>query len=608
MIDNPETTVGSLWDDPEESSLPTTPDWFAEDAYLKAHPDVAAAVARNELRTGYDHYITIGAREHRVLRSPGAEPRGRLLRTGPVPTPDSAKPESGRLCVEAMLVSDAGGIMVVGWIDDTMVPLDYLLVRAVGWQYSFDTHSIVRFRRTDVEASFGSSRTHAFGFIAFAFLGTSCDVPEGKGAVTVGTKGGGHSTVLLAARQVDDVEMRKVVLSYIAESEFFGNRQIAAMHNLDGPIGDHIISHNLCITRKIVEEAYVERFGTPTRPIRGSIVVCLYGKIEYLFLQNALFADCPGFEDYELVYVSNSPEMAEPLLREAMSANRIYGILQTVVILPGNAGFGAANNVAVNYARSNRILIVNPDVFPRDLNWALKHTEVIDNLPACQSKLFGVPLYYDDGTLMHGGMYFEFDKGVSIEVGRVVERRMLRVEHYGKGAPIWASEFTRSRPIQAVTGAFISTDRLWYERLGGFTEKYVFGHYEDADLCLKSIVAGSVPWIHDIRLWHLEGKGSLRLQAHNGGTLVNRWLFTRTWSETISDGLEGPKPASSKMLPTTTSVSDRDVNLPVLAPVRRPVVTAPSKTAGRVRSKKVNRETVSIIGRPTDRPLRKNAE
>ena len=68
--------------------------------------------------------------------------------------------------------------------------------------------------------------------------------------------------------------------------------------------------------------------------------------------------------------------------------------------------------------------------------------------------------------------------------------------------------FTAPRPVPAVTGAFMSVDRGWFEKLGGFTEDYVFGHYEDADLCLKSIQAGAVPWIHDIRLWHLEGQGS----------------------------------------------------------------------------------------------------
>ena len=129
--------------------------------------------------------------------------------------------------------------------------------------------------------------------------------------------------------------------------EFFGNRQIEAMRFLDGSVGRQIIDHNLHITHEVIAGAFVERFGQPGRSLRGSVVVCLYGKPEYLFLQNAMFAGCPGFEDYELIYVSNSPEMAERLLKEAKAAQQIYGLPQTIVLLPGNAGFGAANNVAV---------------------------------------------------------------------------------------------------------------------------------------------------------------------------------------------------------------------------------------------------------------------
>jgi GT2 family glycosyltransferase len=446
-----------------------------------------------------------------------------------------------------MLVSRTGGILVVGWLDDMAAPLDHIRIAGPGWFYTFDASSVVRFRRSDVEAALGSSSAHGFGFLAFAFSDFALDVSGGCDLVIV-TKGGGQSTVASTPRLAGDVELRDVILSRMAESEVFGDRQIEAMRTLDGPIGREIIKHNLRITRDIVAGACVERFGQPPNSLRGSIIVCLYGKPEYLFLQNAMFAGCPGFEDYELVYVSNSAEMSDRLLKEARAAQQVYGLPQTVVLLPENAGFAAANNAAVNHAASNRLLIVNPDVFPRDRDWAQKHTQIVANLPLSQTRIFGVPLCYDDGSLMHGGMYFEADTGVSIEAGRVSQRHMLRVEHYGKGAPAWASQFTRPRPIQAVTGAFISLDRSWFETLGGFTENYVFGHYEDADLCLKSIQKGRAPWIHDIRMWHLEGKGSLRLPVHEGGSLVNRWLFTKTWREFIADGLYGPEPTSPMFL------------------------------------------------------------
>ncbi|MGC1296647.1 MAG: hypothetical protein WA869_16545 [Alloacidobacterium sp.] len=545
--DTSRTRLRALGDQPSDapdlqSSIPF-PDGFDEAAYLAANPDVTAAVTSGEYRSGYFHYLSVGWREKRPLFATGSEPRGRLIRTLPKLAVPLASSIEVQLTVEAVLVSDAGGLLVVGWLDDADVPLDYFRVNAAGWYYTFDLSSVVRFRRRDVEAAIGSSRAHGFGFLAFAFLTGALDVSGGC-ELLVGLQGVGHSTAPCTPRRVADTELRSVILSYVAEVEFFGNRQIEAMRFLDRSVGRQIIDHNLHITREVIAGAFVERFGQPAGPLRGSVVVCLYGKPEYLFLQNAMFSGCLGFEDYELIYVSNSPDMAERLLKEAKAAEQIYGLPQSVVLLPGNAGFGAANNVAVGHAQSDRILIVNPDVFPRDRDWARKHSQAVADLPKSQTRLFGVPLYYDDGSLMHGGMYFEFDTGVSLDAGRVSQRQLLRVEHYGKGAPTWATRFTAPRPVPAVTGAFMSVDRGWYEKLGGFTEEYVFGHYEDADLCLKSIQAGTVPWIHDIRLWHLEGQGSHRLPVHEGGSLVNRWLFTNTWSEAVSNGLYGPEPTN----------------------------------------------------------------
>jgi GT2 family glycosyltransferase len=299
----------------------------------------------------------------------------------------------------------------------------------------------------------------------------------------------------------------------------------------------------------------VERFGPQGRSPRGTIVVCLYGKPEFFFVQNCLYAGLPGIDDYEFVYVSNSPEMAETLLREAHCANLIYGLAISIVILPGNAGFGAANNAAARIARSDRLLVVNPDVFPRDQDWAKKHTELLGSVPAEQSRMFGVPLYYDDGSLMHGGMYFEVDVGLSLSGGRPAPARICRTEHYGKGSPAKSVNFIRPRPVPAVTGAFISIERSWFELLGGFTEDFIFGHYEDADLCLKSIARGTAPWIHDIRLWHLEGKGSTRRPHHEGGSIVNRWLFSSTWMAMIENGLKGPAPTHALMEPTVSPTS-----------------------------------------------------
>ena len=234
----------------------------------------------------------------------------------------------------------------------------------------------------------------------------------------------------------------------------------------------------------------MERFGPTQRKPKVSVIVPLYGIGDYLFLQASAYAHGRDIAAYEFIYVVNSPELIEPLYREARIAQMIYGLTQTLVLLPGNVGFGTANNTGVQFARGDRLLCLDPDVFPRDPHWARRHLEILATLPEAQTRLFGTTLYYDDGSLMHGGMYFEVDAAIHASATSTMRRTMVRVEHSGKGAPPWANQYVASRPVPAVSGAFLSVDRAWFEQLSGFSEDYVFGHYEDADLCLKSLQAG----------------------------------------------------------------------------------------------------------------------
>lgn len=509
---------------------------FDEAAYLRLNPDVAQSVARGDVASGYSHYVLHGFREGRVTALSHTEPRNRLLKAVVVAGQGSSD-AAGRC--EALIASMDGGIFVVGWLDDFGAPLRYIRISGPCWRILLDEKCIVRTRRQDVEQALGKPVVHSFGYLGFVYTG---ELIETSGMATVEFWLGDGRVVRqsIPCQVFDDQELRNTLLAIYASTDFFGSPHVERVTNLDFGLGDQIIEFNRAITNKVCRSPYVERFGEGKRKYKGTIVVCLYGKAEYLFVQNALYSGLPGIEDYEFVYVSNSPELGEVLMREARIGSRVYGIDQTIMVLTGNAGFGAANNIAAQMAQSERIMIVNPDVFPRDKDWARKHTEIIESEDISRTRLFGAPLYYDDGSLMHGGMFFELDNVISTRDSKFTRRRLVRVEHYGKGAPPETSSFLQARPVPAVTGAFISCERDWYEKLGGFTEDFVFGHYEDADLCLKSLQAGTPAWMQDLRLWHLEGKGSTRLPPHEGGSIVNRWLFAERWSDIIEDKLLGP--------------------------------------------------------------------
>ena len=41
----------------------------------------------------------------------------------------------------------------------------------------------------------------------------------------------------------------------------------------------------------------------------------------------------------------------------------------------------------------------------------------------------------------------------------------------------------------------------------------------------------------------MEGKGATRLAVHEGGSHVNRALFSERWADFIDNGLQGPDPS-----------------------------------------------------------------
>ena len=526
---------------PESDAEPAPAD-FDETVYLQLNPDVAAAVSAGTLESGLDHYLRYGAREGRRYLPASGEVREPVVIAMATRRPDGTRaPPPPAFGLEAVQMSPGGAVFLTGWVDDATDTLAELRLIGEGWEHELTATALARVRRQDVEARLGTGGRHAYGFWSFVDLGR--ELPRhGSCRLLLRLASGAGITLEAGVRSLPDAALREAALAWLIDADQLGEKFSTAVAGLEGGNGAQLVAHTRRLTASIVAEPFVERFGPQGGAPRGSLVVCLYGRPEFLFVQAALFAGLPGIEDYEFVYVCNSPELADRLLRDARIAALVHGLRLTLVLLPGNAGFSAATNLGVAHARSDRVVALNPDVVPRQRDWARRHAELLDALPPQQSALFGVPLFYADGSLMHGGLYFTLDS-VPVELrGRLLRRDLVRVEHYGKGTPPEDAAYLRPRPVPGVTGAFISMRRDWFERLGGFSESFIYGHYEDADLCLRSLMAGTPAWLHDIRLWHMEGQGGARPTAAEGANLVNRWQFSRTWAGAIRNGLLGPQP------------------------------------------------------------------
>ena len=359
--------------------------------------------------------------------------------------------------IDAVKISRNGGVFISGWVNDASDALESVDLYFGGWALALDAASLARVRRPDTEAAAEKPGGALFRLLGIPAAGRP--LPGGQCSVVVRLKSGAETGQVAQSEMLDDAELRDAALSHLAISRYFGNYQADAAAAIDASIAGQLIEFNRMVSRQAVTAPYVERFGG-AKKYRGSIVVCLYGRPEYLFLQNAMFGRQPGIDAHEFIYVCNSPEIAGAV--EGSPHRPAYLRVGPDCHNPQQQrGFGAANNLAAGYTQSDRVMFTNPDVFPRDADWILRHGRVVNDLSSAQTALFGAPLYYDDGSLMHGGMYFDVDTSPDFTGARAVTG-LLRVEHYGKGAPQTRPSFCAPRPVPAVSGAFMSLAKPWF--------------------------------------------------------------------------------------------------------------------------------------------------
>jgi len=93
---------------------------------------------------------------------------------------------------------------------------------------------------------------------------------------------------------------------------------------------------------------------------------------------------------------------------------------------------------------------------------------------------------------------------------------------------------TGVREPDAVTAACVLVEAALFRDLGGFSEDYIIGDFEDSDLCLRARARGRVNRVAlDTELYHLERQSQNRLGDalwRTNLTIYNCWLHNRRWS------------------------------------------------------------------------------
>jgi len=194
------------------------------------------------------------------------------------------------------------------------------------------------------------------------------------------------------------------------------------------------------------------------------------------------------------------------------AAELFHGL--TVVRNEANLGFLHNCNRAARQARAPFLLFLNNDTEVQG-DWLGPLYQLMTHdrsIAICGSKLV-----YPDGTLQEaGGIIWNDGSGWN----------------YGRHGDPEASQYNYVKDVDYISGASILVRRDFWERVGGFDERYAPAYYEDTDLAFKAREEGlRVVYHPQSVVVHHEGKshgtdtaaGVKQHQVRNRKTFVRRW-------------------------------------------------------------------------------------
>jgi O-antigen biosynthesis protein len=409
---------------------------------------------------------------------------------------------------------------VRGWVRDAQAELTRLTAVSPEGARIELLDSIHRNRRPDVDSFYeqiGMSNDEKSGFLAYLQTPVPSHASEGwvlemENALAVEHEVAGPTV------NRNLIEARAGILSDLERERHW-----------DTPLMDQVAPAVSRIQDLLDESTEIEEvleFGTRPSSAEVSIVVPLYGRIDFLEHQLAQFVHDPEMREADLIYVLDSPELAPALEKAASELFDLYRVPFRVAILSRNGGYSVANNRGASLAEGRLLLLLNSDVLPDQPGWLSRMTAFYDDKDEIGA--LGPKLLFEDDTLQHAGICFR----------RPPDGGAWENEHYFKGLHRDLAAANVTRPVPAVSGACLMISRELYEELEGLRGMYVQGDYEDTDLCLRLRDAGRKTWyLPEVELYHLEGQ-SYSLETRTAMSRYNVWLHSRLWDEEIQHALE----------------------------------------------------------------------
>jgi GT2 family glycosyltransferase len=435
------------------------------------------------------------------------------------------------LCVDQLLGLDERTFYLRGWARlgiGTIGGLRLMARSPEGARVDLDD-VLVRFPRPDVEAFYeapaGQRESGRSGFLACVRLPAPSRISSGW--VVELRDEAGNACEAPAPDVLDDPDSaRATILGDLATMESLpgadrpGRRLMSALAHP----ALSALQRRRCGPRAVAEAVteVIDHGSVATDP-EVSVVVPLYGRIDFLEHQIAAFSADPELRRAELIYVLDSPELAGAARRLAQDLLALHGVAFRLVFLRRNLGFAGATNAGVSVATGRLILLLNSDVLPDRPGWLSRLVSGYDAIEDIGA--VGPKLLYEDDSIQHAGMWFEKPQGSSTWANL----------HYYKGLHRRFPPANVARPVPGITGACLLMDRRLYSEIGGLAGAFVQGDFEDSDLCLRLRARGRSCWyLPEVELYHLEGQ-SYPDELRRTVAAYNGWLQTSTWDAELTE-------------------------------------------------------------------------
>ena len=250
----------------------------------------------------------------------------------------------------------------------------------------------------------------------------------------------------------------------------------------------------------------------PDRPVRTSVVIPVFNKVEYTFQCLRSLLREVDFADTEVIVVDNAS--TDETARVLAHFEGFVRVLRN----DSNEGFVDACNRGARESHGRFLVFLNNDTVVEP-GWL---THLLDTVEG-------------DARVGAVGSLFLYPDGRIQEAGAIVWRDGAAF-HYGWGKSPDDRRFQFAREVDYCSGASLLVRRELFEQLGGFDRRFAPAYYEDADLCFGVRALGHKVAFQPLsRVVHYEGAtaGTDTRSGFKQFQVTNRAKFYEKWRETL---------------------------------------------------------------------------